>query len=94
MPKGCEVCDFRKSDPYSGEVYCAKAIGNNTIIYEKERLDNCPLVEIITCKDCTIKQFDESESYEVGAEKYYCPIVSEYVDQAPNCYCANGERKE
>lgn len=27
MPKSCAECDFRKSDPYSGEVYCSKAIG-------------------------------------------------------------------
>lgn len=54
MPLCCEVCDFRKSDPYSGEVYCSKAIGSNTIIYEKERLENCPLVEIVTCKDCEL----------------------------------------
>ena len=52
MPKSCAECDFRKSDPYSGEVYCSKAIGSNTIIYEKERLENCPLVEIITCNGC------------------------------------------
>ena len=53
MPKSCMECDFRKSDPFSSEVYCNKLSCNeNIIIYEDERLDNCPLVEIITCKDC------------------------------------------
>ncbi len=52
MPSRCEVCDFRKSDPYNGEEYCSKAIGSNIIIHEKERLENCPLIEIVTCKDC------------------------------------------
>lgn len=44
-----------------------------------------------TCKDCAIKQLDKSESAEVGTEKYYCSIVSRYVDETPSFYCADFE---
>lgn len=47
---------------------------------------------IITCKDCSVKQFDKSESEEVGAEKYFCSVVGNYVDETPNFYCANAEK--
>lgn len=87
MPKSCEVCDFRKSDPYSGEVYCSKAIGSNTIIYKKERLENCPLVEIITCKDC-------KHNGTMYCKCFMCD-GNEYMSyHNPNFYCANGERRE
>lgn len=46
-----------------------------------------------TCKDCAIKQLDKSESAEVGTEKYYCPIVSRYVDETPSFYCADFEKR-
>ncbi len=80
MPLGCEVCDFRKSDPYSGEVYCSKAIGSNSIIYEEERLENCPLVEIVTCKYC--KHRMEST----------CLKYKHFVND--DFYCKDGERRE
>lgn len=89
MPFGCEVCDFRKSDPYSGEVYCSKAIGSNTIIYEKERLENCPLVEIITCQDCKHCHPDEDgRGYHCERDNYV--RFSVYGD----FYCAYAERIE
>lgn len=82
MPSGCEVCDFRKSDPYSGEEYCSKAIGSNIIIYEKERLENCPLVEVVTCKDC--------KYYRNGLEhctQWVMPTNDDF-------YCADAERRK
>ena len=46
-PSCCGECDFRKSDPFSGEVYCNRLSNDkNIIIYENVKLDNCPLVEI------------------------------------------------
>lgn len=49
-----------------------------------------------TCKDCSIKKLDKAESEEVGAEKYFCPVVCGYVDETPDFYCEkfeNGDRK-
>lgn len=48
--------------------------------------------KIITCKDCSVKQFDKSESVETGVEKYFCSVVGNYVDETPNFYCANAEK--
>lgn len=46
-----------------------------------------------TCKDCAMKRLDKSESEEVGAEKYFCPVVGNYVDETPNFYCAAFEKR-
>ena len=73
-------CDFRKSDPFSSEVYCNKLSCNeNIIIYEDERLDNCPLVEIITCKDC---KWNENSTCIDG------------FGVADDYFCAGGKRRE
>lgn len=45
-----------------------------------------------TCKDCSIKKLDKAESEEVGAEKYFCPVVGNYVDETPTFYCASFEK--
>jgi hypothetical protein len=59
MPSCCNMCDFRKSDPFSGEVYCNRLSSNeNIIIYEDERLDNCPLVEIVVTPHNNIEILD------------------------------------
>lgn len=71
----------------------------------KEYLDkaNCTNSQLIqhiekhnmnkACKDCAIKKLDKSESEEVGAEKYFCPVVGNYVDETPDFYCANFEKR-
>lgn len=46
-----------------------------------------------TCKDCARKRLDKEESEEVGAEKYFCPVVGNYVDETPDFYCANFEKR-
>lgn len=97
MPKSCAECDFRKSDPYSGEVYCSKAIGSNTIIYEKERLKNCPLVEIVTCQDC---KYCEEVHYEDEGEPPYVKLKcnstrnTRFYRVEEDFYCGDGERRE
>ena len=84
MPESCMECDFRKSDPFSSEVYCNKLSCNeNIIIYEDERLDNCPLVEIVTCKDCKY-WFDDGNSY--------CGIIGNFTDK--DFYCGVAKRRE
>lgn len=87
MPKSCMDCDFRKSDPFSSEVYCNKLSCNeNIIIYEDERLGNCPLVEIVTCKDCK-----HCVMTEVGC---YCDRHIHRLNTHIDKYCADAERRE
>ena len=92
MPKSCLDCPISHEDEI--DYYICGKTGKNVYLYTNDIHPDCPLVKIVTCKDCTIKQFDKSESDEVGAEKYYCPIVSKYVDETPNFYCADGKRRE
>lgn len=49
--------------------------------------DNCPLIEIVTCKDCKNCWCIEGSKNKL-CEKHGCMKVSN------NFYCADGERKE
>ena len=60
---------------------------------DKGRPKNCPLVEIVTCKDC--KHWKDSDGVfhrGIGAESK-CPINTKEVFEG-NFYCALGERRE
>lgn len=87
MPKSCFQCDF-----YSNEYGC-KLKFTEECNPSVEKPDDCPLVEIITCKDC--KHWKDSDGVYrrgIGAESK-CPInIKEVFDG--NFYCANGERRE
>jgi hypothetical protein len=88
IPKNCMECDFRKSTPFSSEVYCNKLSCNeNIIIYEDERLDNCPLIEIVTCKDCEHCKKDTSE----GERLLWCK--KDGFATSEDYYCGGGRRE-
>lgn len=71
MPSCCMMCDFRKTVPYSGEVYCG--ITASDILNDKEKPDDCPLVEIITCKNCKYNNEGSCEMDGYGvADDYFC----------------------
>ncbi len=90
IPKSCSVCGlksgsycYHKKPPYD----------LNGINVLKERASDCPLVEIVTCKDC--KQWKDSDGVYrrgLGAESK-CPINTKEVFEG-KFYCANGERRE
>lgn len=82
MPRCCMMCDFRKSAPYTCEVYCS--ITASDILNENEKPDDCPLVEIITCKDCRHNT--------KGCFKGYCEMHECVVSDDHFCFLA--ERKE
>ncbi len=87
MPSCCEVCDFRKSDLYSGEVYCSKAAGDNIILYEDEKLDNCPLVEIEERKVGKWIRVDHTKVKCSNCDITH--LIAQYphgvIDYCPNC---------
>ena len=87
MPKSCFQCDF-----YSNEYGC-KLKFTEECNPSVEKPDDCPLVEIVTCKDCKYwKDSDGVYRRGIGAESK-CPInIKEVFDG--NFYCANGERRE
>ena len=58
---------------------------------DKERPKECPLVQIVMCKDC--KHWDKCSTPRVPDEKeyHYCPM--EDFNTAEDYFCAYGERK-
>lgn len=67
----------------------------NTLFFKSD--NNCEKVQELvthgTCKDCSIKRLDKEESEEVGVEKYFCLVVGNFVDETPDFYCANFEKR-
>ena len=49
MPKNCSECSFKANDYVRGLLDCAFSCNHFT-----ERNYNCPLVEVVTCKDCEL----------------------------------------
>jgi hypothetical protein len=80
MPKYCNDCEFCH-DSFG---YCNLASeyipGHSFFKDENEKPDFCPLVEIVTCKDCTHNR------------NGICQIHSKFV--ANNFYCKDGKRRE
>lgn len=86
MPKNCANCSFSIYYENLGGYVCeyvGEVINKNEIL--KKRLDNCPLVEIVTCKDCKYARQSEDNDR-------YCYLSGKYHDI--DYFCANAERKE
>ena len=81
MSSTCYKCDFCHYDNSEGMDVC-DITGNyiSEIDGKNKRADNCPLVEIITCKDCEHRM------------KAMCMENRHFVDD--NFYCKDGERRE
>ena len=86
MPQNCSECSFKANDYVCGLLDCAFSCNHFT-----ERNYNCPLVEIVTCKDC--KHWDKCSVPRVPDEKEYryCPM--EDFNTAEDYFCAYGERR-
>lgn len=76
IPSCCRHC------PCSDDLQCNLTTQYNDL---KGRPNNCPLVEIITCKDC--------KNYVKGAlDEEICLKGHELIHE--NFYCADAERRE
>lgn len=90
MPGNCIGCLFIKAE--GTKFFCSrimKYIDKNDL---ESKHNDCPLVDIITCKDC--KHWKDSDGVYrrgIGAESK-CPINSKEVFEG-NFYCPIGERK-
>ena len=51
-----------------------------------ERCEGCPLVEIVTCKDCKHCDFDDSD------QTFFCNAYGNIV--CSSHFCSNGERRK
>lgn len=76
MPKSCNTCKAKKR--------CSLATLNGW--REDKRDDNCPLIEIGTCKDC--KYFCDKQI----KDKHWCRKLCGYIRN--DFYCADFERRK
>lgn len=89
MPTKCSICPYNAYYKNLGGYIC-EHIGKITDKDERweKKLDDCPLVEIVTCKDCKYLCCIEGAPKVLVCEKHNCQQVSK------NFYCADGERRK
>ena len=86
MPENCMECPL-----FDGEYGDCNIIGETKADATEERAENCPLVEIVTCKDC--KYWDKEEGYckpSSGTIEWVDYIVCTSADS----FCESAERRE
>ena len=87
MPRCCEVC------PCNDDNWRCGALGDTFDILGIDDLErkpsDCPLVEVVRCKDC--KYWNKEKSDEVK-DFGYCKCNDEYFTDTD--YCSYGERKD
>lgn len=80
MPKGCIGCRIGDS------VLNCPCNGSTLLFdYQDKQHPDCPLVEIVTCKDCKYARQNEDNDR-------YCYLSGKYHDI--DYYCAGGKRRE
>ena len=92
MPKSCLDCPISHVDEI--DYYICGEIGKNVYLYANEIHPDCPLVEIVTCKECKhYKEIPLNSSDEIIAT---CKKNKDrnYHFLRPNFYCADAERRE
>jgi len=82
MPKRCADCDLCRG-------HICKITGTDIVANPK---GNCPLVEIVTCKDC--KHWDKGWTPNVPDNKEYHFCLMMHCNTAEDFYCADAERRE
>lgn len=80
MPKSCTECEMTHEDRYSCDLCDFTGSDVTYEIRKNLKHSDCPLTEIVTCKDC--KYNNENTCYfdEYGVDDDY--------------FCAGGERRE
>lgn len=86
MPKNCAECQFG-CITYNNNRKCKISESCYTVIFtSKERPSDCPLKEIITCKDCKNYLHIDGHDHLDYCDQHGCV--------SSNHYCADAERKE
>lgn len=85
-PKKCSECPMYEQSGI--DVYCgADYVGIDSAFKKR---DNCPLTEIVTCKDCNNHGINKEHPDIDGAR--YCSALHTYTGY--DFYCGDAERKE
>ena len=81
----CQKCPFMATDTLLSPMMCLALWATKHCVKEKI-LDDCPLVEIVTCKDCKHRKKVKDDW------GYYCEYTNMVMDDDE--FCSSGERKE
>lgn len=81
MPESCAECRMKKR--------CEQGIAGGW--REDKRVDDCPLVEIITCENCNNHGIDRQHHPDIDGARY-CPTLHTYTGY--DYYCGDAERRE
>ena len=90
MPKNCKYCT---RTTICG-AYLNQYIKDPSSLYSygiSERPDDCPLVEIIPCKDCNNHGLDKEHHPDIDGARY-CPTLHTYTGF--DYYCGDAERRQ
>jgi hypothetical protein len=93
MPKNCSQCNLCVEDKYA-DMTCT-LLGEEweeTDYNENHRDEKCPLVEIVTCKDCKYYR-NKGNKYSYCTKRLNVDSITDRYRE-PDYFCANGERKE
>lgn len=89
MPKSCSQCPLCIEDKYADMtcvLLCEEWEESN--YNENHRDENCPLAEIVTCKDCKYYRVEDDDEYctnhTIKDNKFW--VREDY-------FCADGERR-
>lgn len=101
MPKGCQKCMyFRKHLFGNGLDYSYSCVLGATqfqmpwIRQIEEKASDCPLVEIVTCKNCKHHEDILAALYKDGTKKILHVCKKHGMGVLEDYFCGDGERKE
>ena len=86
-PKFCDGCDLVKYW-VNGSFYCMA--DGEELNLEVDRRNDCPLIEIVQCKDC---KWGDTGIDEEGKPFWKC-LGIHYGGTKPTDFCSYGERRE
>ena len=88
MPKSCRKCPSKATFPNTG----LKNGVCNDLHLPFRRHPYCPLIEVVTCKDCINWNKDLSPQTPTAKEHHFCSIMG--CCTPDNFYCAANKKKE
>ena len=94
MPQTCGECELRAFDEWEDE-YCV--ILRDDILVPYERMLDCPLIDIVQCKDCKWFKLDvwgELNGIPVIVAHEMCKFWGNGCKTNPNAFCSYGERRD
>jgi hypothetical protein len=89
MPKSCALCPMTYKDEVDYHI-CALIGANIDYLDKNEIHPDCPLKEIVTCKDCNEWGINKEHKDIDGAK--FCSVHRIYTGD--DFHCGDGERRE